>query len=337
MGLRHGKIKWSDLGCWINGSGNLSPGYLKDALDDAETAWQRTSDPSLSKKSVNSWLGLFATDDHVSHVEKVYRSEDLLPTYAGITRQHVYECGLTSVGFRVEQVIARTHRFFHQWVVDQEHLLMARLLHTLQQDGVPPRAVRELRVDSILLQAGAKKHEGIKAHCLKATWKDLGGECTETVARAEIIQKDSKTLLDFTPALPTSSGEEPPPVPWWTDLNEEQVREAVRRGEGLNVCAVAGTGKSTLVKDIVRELRESERVEIMARCHVSSKAFSGGMTADKFILSKLGWSRRPVKSLTTSGVSCSGCVCSGSASSSWGTLPISSRRTRIHSEGESWS
>ena len=35
-GLRHGKIQWSQLGCGINGSGNLPPGYLKDALDDAE-------------------------------------------------------------------------------------------------------------------------------------------------------------------------------------------------------------------------------------------------------------------------------------------------------------
>ena len=134
-------------------------------------------------------------------------------------------------------------------------------------------------------------------------------------------------------------------MPWWTDLNEQQARAAVRRGEGLNVCGVAGTGKSTLVKDIVRELRESEeRVEIIARCHVSSKAFSGGMTADKFILSKLGSFRQGTliveeagKFLTTSGVSCSGCVYSGSASSSWATLPISSRQCRIRSEGESWS
>ena len=241
-GLRHGKIQWSQLGCGINGSGNLPPGYLKDALDDAEKAWQRTSDPSLGKKSVNSWLGLFATHDNFSYVEKVYRSEDLLPTYAGITRQHVYECGLTSVGFQVSQVIARTHRFFHQWVIDQEHLLMARLLHTLQQDGVPPRAVRELRVDSILLQAGAKNHKEVVNKIPHLTWKDLGGceQCTETVARAEIIQKDSKTLLDFTPALPTSSGEEPRPVPFWTDLSEEQARDAVRRGQGLNLCGIAG-------------------------------------------------------------------------------------------------
>ena len=43
-------------------------------------------------------------------------------------------------------------------VIDQEHLLMAQMLRMLQQEGVPPRAFRELRVDSILLQAGVKKH-----------------------------------------------------------------------------------------------------------------------------------------------------------------------------------
>ena len=65
----------------------------------------------------------------------------------------------------MSQVIARTHRPFHQWVIDQEHLLMAQLLRMLQQD-VPPRAIRELRVDSILLQAGVKKHQGIQQKML---------------------------------------------------------------------------------------------------------------------------------------------------------------------------
>ena len=38
---------------------------------------------------------------------------------------------------------------------------MGQLLLMLRQDGVPPRAVKELRVDSILLQAGAKKHKEV--------------------------------------------------------------------------------------------------------------------------------------------------------------------------------
>ena len=42
------------------------------------------------------------------------------------------------------------------------------------------------------------------------------------------------------------------------------------------------------IKKLVDYLRErGDRFEIIARCHVSSKAL-GGMTADKFILSKLG-------------------------------------------------
>ena len=71
-GLRHAKIKWSDLGLGINGSGNLPAGYLKEALQICEDAWQLTSDTDLSKKYVNSWLGLYATDKHYSYVEKSF-------------------------------------------------------------------------------------------------------------------------------------------------------------------------------------------------------------------------------------------------------------------------
>ena len=78
FGLRHAKITWADLGQGINGSGNLPPGYLKEALQTCEHAWQQTSDASLSKKSVNSWLGLFATDSHHSYVEKCFLTSTFL-------------------------------------------------------------------------------------------------------------------------------------------------------------------------------------------------------------------------------------------------------------------
>ena len=246
------------------------------------------------KKSTNNWLGLFATDAHFSYVEKVFRSEDTFPAYAGVSRQHAYECGLTSVGYAVQQYTCRTHRPFHQWVIDQEHLLMAQLLHMLQHElgflkGLPQRAFKELRVDSILLQGGVRKHKEVCQKITNLTWKALAGsDCEDAIARAEIIDTNSKTILDFTPALPNSSGEEPQAIPWWKDLNEEEARVAIKRGESLNIASIAGTGKTFLCKDIIRELRENnEKVEIIARCHVAAKALNG-TTADKFILSKLG-------------------------------------------------
>ena len=153
-GLRHAKIKWSDLGLGINGSGDLPAGYLKEALQICEEAWQLTSDAELSKKSVNSWLGLYATDKHYSYVEKVFLQTDMLPTFKGTTRMHHYENGLVSVGYQVEQTTGRSHRPFWQWVIDQEHLHLAMLRRALLE--LPPRAFKEIRVDSILLQAGAR-------------------------------------------------------------------------------------------------------------------------------------------------------------------------------------
>ena len=149
-------IKFEDLNVGINGSGNLPVGYLRDALSQVEKAWQKTVDPSLAKKAINSWLGLYAADHQYSYIEKCFRDEDALPSYNGEQRLHHYECGLLSVGYKVEQLTGRSHRPFHQWVIDQEHLLIAQCRHLL---NLPPRHFKELRVDSILLQAGGKEHK----------------------------------------------------------------------------------------------------------------------------------------------------------------------------------
>ena len=116
----------------------------------------------------------------------MFRYEVLLPSYGGMTRQHHYECGLVSVGYKVEQVIARSHRPFHQWCIDQEHLVMAKILFMLQHElgflrSVPSRAFRELRVDSILLQTGTRKNREIRNIIKNLTWKDLGFQGDEVV------------------------------------------------------------------------------------------------------------------------------------------------------------
>ena len=69
---------------------------------------------------------------------------------------------------------------------------MARRLHMLQHElgflkGLPQRAFKELRVDSILLQAGVKKHRDFQQILLKATWKALAGSDCEEFAAREII------------------------------------------------------------------------------------------------------------------------------------------------------
>ena len=140
-----------------------------------------------------------------------------LPSYGGMTRQHHYECGLDSIGYRVEQVFARSHRPSNYWCIDQEHLAMGRTLLLLRHERkLPPRVFRELRVDSIL-QAGTKKHREIATKVSNLTRKDLGFQGDDVVCRAETVDKESRTLLDFTPPLPTTCGEKPELVPWWKD------------------------------------------------------------------------------------------------------------------------
>ena len=194
-----------------------------------------------------------------------------LPPFYGERRIHCHEgTNIVSVGHKVEQVTARSHRPFSQWVLDQEHLHLAQLRFFLAQAGVPPRCIRECRVDSMLLQAGTKKHRDIQQKVLKVTWKSLAesqqcafqlawpsSECEEPVFRAEAIEHDSKTILDFDPPLPVTdlvSGDRLPVESdrrkGRRDLTMSRFSEVVRgRNDGRQISPL-------LVQEISRDSRD---------------------------------------------------------------------------------
>ena len=162
----------------------------------------------------------------------------------------------------------RSHRPFWQWVLDQEHLHIAMLRRTLHE--LPPLAFRELRVDSILLQAGLKEHKDIREKITNLTWKELAdreqcvfqapwpsNDSEERIFRAEVISHESKTTLDFDPPLPNSSGKQPEPISWWKDMTDQEARAAIQRGESLMLCEIGGVGKTILTK--LRAGRSAER------------------------------------------------------------------------------
>ena len=122
---------------------------------------------------MNSWLGLFASDGHATFVEKTHLATDCLPRFHGERRLHYYDCGLVSVGHRIQLETARSHRPFHQSILDQEALLVAQCRMELVKLRVPPRAVRQFRVDSLLLQCGTRKHKEVCANIESLTWGDL--------------------------------------------------------------------------------------------------------------------------------------------------------------------
>ena len=304
-GLTHGILKWDQCGQGIRGSGNVPAHYLREALTSLEQAWRMTSDASLAKKAVNSYLGLVASDRHATFVEKTYLAADSLPRFHGERRLHYYDCGLVSVGHRVDLVTARSHRPFHQAILDQESLLVAQCRMELAKLQIPPRAIRQVRVDSLLLQCGTRKHKEVCAKIESLTWGDLwhrapilealGVEmpwptgCEERVFRAEIIEATSKTLLDHDPPLPTSGGTLSPPMRAWSFLDEEAARRAVlEQSQGLMISGIAGCGKTFFAKKVVAGLRQRNvRVAIISRCHVSARLFEAGQTADRFVLAQL--------------------------------------------------
>ena len=80
----------------------------------------------------------------------------------------------------------------------------------------------------------------------------------------------------------------------WTDLNPEDATAHILSGASCLISGAAGTGKSTLVKSIIEELRKSKPVALISKTHVAADNMSlqtdlCGMTADAWTQSHPPW------------------------------------------------
>ena len=100
-------------------------------------------------------------DGHATFVEKTFLAADCLPRFHGERRLHYYDCGLVSVGHRIELVTARSHRPFHQSILDQEALLVVQCRLELSRLQVPPRAIRQTRGLSLTAVRNSKEPAGL--------------------------------------------------------------------------------------------------------------------------------------------------------------------------------
>ena len=192
-------------------------------------------------------MGLMATDRAYQFCEKYYLETDRQPPFVGEKRVHHYGDGLIGVGLKIEAVKASSYRPVWQYVCDMEHVLLAQARYALDRLSVPARCIREMRVDSALLQPGTRKGREIAEKLSALTWAELAEqqrnpfqmewpkcEYTGKVFRCEEIPHDSRTILDFDPPLHAATGVAPTVAQPWRDLNEDEARDVVlKRNDSL--------------------------------------------------------------------------------------------------------
>jgi len=179
---------------------------------------------------------------------------------------------------------------------------VSQLKFIVERLGVPPRALRQIKTDALLLQP-AKKHIPKLCAVANLTHRDLP-DLVQRYTRLEPGQTRIDNLFpmslggDNTPVFRYSRGAEvkwlqghhrephinmnrPPVVPEWRDLDEVAALEAARSA-GLLIQGAPGVGKSTFGRQLVASLRqEGKVVHVVAKTHLACKNFAMGCeTAD---------------------------------------------------------
>ena len=106
-----------------------------------------------------------------------------------------------------------------------------------------------------------------------------GVESTELVFRYDETRPLSGEYI-----TPRIAAERPEIPTDWTDLAPEAAEAHVLAGGNLAVFGLAGTGKTFWAKQLVAKLRDTMRVDIVAKTHIACQNFGdGAVTADHWV------------------------------------------------------
>jgi hypothetical protein len=207
--------------------------------------------------------------------------------------------------FKTTQLQTQSLRPIHQITLDMEQLRLAQGICIARQ-FCELRQLCATRVDGLFFQPAKCQLAACKAAFENTTYADLDSvhippqsrgqkrlaeiqlqpnPSREKVYKFEMVtpQLEAKQRFDGTYDVPVVEGEisveEDRP---WVDHPEESALDLVLEHKNIFVQGLAGTGKSWLVKKLVRTLRErGERVQCCAFTHVAAKNI-GGCTLHHF-------------------------------------------------------
>ena len=142
---------------------------------------------------------------------------------------------------RFEQVSNSTMSTIHRQVIDAEQVILAKMRRELMKCGLSFRELKEVRVDSCLIEIGKRKAEAVMQRMREITYDDLNNQSVKTgiqryftknvvveeasrisffddgqaskAFRADPIKNDATVILQGVQKLPTTEAELPTPHP----------------------------------------------------------------------------------------------------------------------------
>ena len=295
-------IKWS-----LHPTSHAPANCLAEPLRIMENAWGTDSD--LAKFSVNALIGLWATTTNVIYSVKTSNSAS---DASGSVLARLVEYGEHGENVTHDHIFATkllqnsTMRVLHDLVMHTESSRMAQLTYIIKRLGIPPRCIKDIKTDALVLEGFSKKHIPMIRAVAETTFSGLphlrrryekadvnqrfmndngvtpqGCQSDEHVFRFATNSKELKGIYRpiFRDCEPPSS------LKGWEDLTPEVALERIMRGEGMMITGSPGTGKTHELRSIVCKLREAgKHVQLIAKTHCSVQNLGCQcVTADSFV------------------------------------------------------
>ena len=182
---------------------------------------------------------------------------------------------------------------------------IAQLCYILGRLRIPPRSIKYVKTDALILSVPAKKVAAVKAisdlrfdqlYTLRRTYElpsaptqpfiNSAREMSPIASEDLVFRFSEKGLpLQGTYTPPHMDAPPPTPVPCWRDCSEEEAEQIVMSGGSLLVQGAPGSGKSFWVRERVKALKKKGlRIAVIAKTHCACQNFGmDAQTADAWV------------------------------------------------------
>ena len=296
--LHHGIISWEHVTHRLTATGRYPPHTFREPLRIMDAAWQEAGHAYLSKKSVNSLIGLWAIDESFDY--RCFSSNHDADCPAGALKSTFHFENGSIMDFLVKERLDAggiSNRPLHDLCMCAEHVRVGTMLYALKRARC---VVYEIKTDSCLYRPPKRRKQSI---LIDITYKDLHtmrdrcegkanrlndwcqmrpSEVDEKVYRVQEATEADR--MKTCPMRPSRTCKLTLPSLHWKELPiDEAESKVIVRNESLLVVGSPGTGKTTLLQGITERLRSlGKRVDIISKTHCASSR-AGGKTADHWV------------------------------------------------------